>query len=142
MPQDDRGITKSVMDSNDNNNNPPDPAPAPAPAVPITNEVALQLTQALNEMRKEMFCFRQANTQPNNNKNDDNNDRPANELIKVVRNNPTGYYPDLDKVCRHIYLDLTDIMDTKNVKYWLRSLETLVRIMRCSWILQEPPGKT
>lgn len=36
-------------------------------------------------------------------------------------------------------LDLTGMMDTTNAKECMCSLETLVRIMRCYWTLQEPP---
>lgn len=90
-----------------------------------------------------MVTFLLENTQPvpnvNNNSNNDNgrDDNPHDD--QSFFSNPNGYYPDLYKVCRHLYLYLTEIKDNNNAKEWLCSLETLVRIMRCSWILQDPP---
>lgn len=84
-------------------------------------------------MRQEMILFRTVNNQPNKN----NNISPADEPIEAVRKKPVEYYPDLEKVCRYLNFELTDTMETKIAKEW--SLETLVRIMSCSWILQELP---
>lgn len=93
-------------------------------------------------MRQELATFRLAQNQATDNNNNNNND-DVNDQNQPhdddVRPNANWYYPDLDKGCRHLYLDLTDMMDSNNAKDWLRLLETLVRIIRCSWILNDPP---
>lgn len=136
MPQDESQITLEDMADPNQPQNPN------APNAPMTNEINQQLATALNQMCQEFVTFRIEQTQAadgnNENKDDDANNRDQSQ-DDDVHPNPNGYYPDLDKVCRYLYLDLTDMMDTANAKEWLRSLETLVRIMRCSWILNDPP---
>lgn len=84
------------------------------PNAPMTNEVGKQLTKALDLMRTEMIARHMGNYragQPNNNNDGDAvDDKQLNDTLDSVRPNRPEYYPDLDKVYGHIYLDLTEII--------------------------------
>lgn len=99
----------------------------------MSNAVGQQLNEVLILMRTKTISLRQTNeiAPPTPNKNtEDEVDGNIRDNNIPVRSNLPGYFPDLDKVCRHLYLDLNDMMDVKNAKDWLGSFETLVRIMR------------
>lgn len=139
MPQDESHVT--IEDMSDPNNPQPGAQPqgANAPNASMSNKTAQKLTEALNFMLQEMVALRMGNAQAGNDNNggieaEDNTDND-----EAVPPNPNGYYPDLDKICRHLYLNLTDMMTPNNTKAWLRSLENLILIMRCLWVLQKPP---
>lgn len=95
------------------NNNQPQNG-ATAPNAPMTNEVGQQLAEALNPMRQEMIALSRGNERlgqlEGNNNNNDHEDDENQPDVNSVRPNQNGYFPNLEKVCRHLYLDLTEMM--------------------------------
>lgn len=135
-----------VTDNNggDNNPNPPPPAPAnPGQNVVLPQQTFIDLTQAINQMREERILQGTMNNndnspQPNPNQNSNAQPNPP-PPVRNIRNSSLNYYPDIDELCRHLYLHNPSQMETKSGTEWLKSLYTLDSILRCNWILDEPP---
>lgn len=68
--------------------------------------------------------------------------RPANPpSVRSIRSYSLNYYPDIDELCRHLYLDNPEPMETKTALEWLKSLHTLASILCCDWILAYSPTR-
>lgn len=126
---------------NNQENPPPPPAPQPEAEVPV-NHLA-QLTQTIIEMRQELIINRNQMCEINTKNNDGNNPNPnpPPQPVRKIRNSSLKYYPDIDKLCKSLYLDGPDMMESKTAIEWLKSLHTLAAILRCSWILETPPQR-
>lgn len=117
----------------------PNPNPQPADNVTLPQQTFLDLTQAINAMREELVLQRTMNNNENPSPNPNPNPQPAPANSINIRNSSLNYYPDIDELCRHLYLDNPEQMQSKSAMEWLKSLYTLASILRCSWILDDPP---
>lgn len=119
-----------------NDDNPPvNPPPAPpVPMISVPAQTFQDLTEAINNMREELILHRaRGGNQPPAPPN------PPAPQVRNIRSSSLNYYPDIDKLCRHLYLDNPDPMEAKSALEWLKSLHTLASILRCDWILADPP---
>lgn len=112
---------------------------------PLTQGVALQLTQEIKNMIQQLL-------QLNNNTKKKNSLQPANTpqplpqpapipSAPMHQPNSEGYYPKRDEIyrsCRRFYMDFTEVLNIVTSREWLKSLQILVTLNRCAWILQTP----
>lgn len=56
-----------------------------------------------------------------------------------IRGIPLDYYLAIYKLCKSLYLDGPDIMESKSATEGIKSLSTLASILRFGWILGTPP---
>lgn len=124
-----------------NNDNPNNPPQQPVNVVKMLQQTFIDLTQAINAMREELILQRTMH-------NNDDNPKPPQPLqppnpppIRNIRNSTLNYYPEIDQLCRHLYLDNPENMEAKLALEWLKSLYTFASILRCGWILEDPPTR-
>lgn len=122
--------------------NPAPPPPIPPPASDAPPDHLVLLTQEINEMRQELVLIRNQMQAMNANDGNGNNPNPnPPPPVRNIRNSSLNSYPDIDKLCKSLYLYGPDIMEAKTAIEWLKSLHTLTSILRCIWILETPPQR-